>query len=164
MYPSSHVSLLHCLKPPLTAIDSYWEGQNVMGRSGHALGILSLGSPKDLRHLFFLACPRRLLWKRGIKWRSLICSPLLPKFNITSGHSHFCVHTSPTTPLSRDYWGGKTQRLYTNKCGHTSSHLLNWRILSWADCFCCFCFNQLPLTFLCPPQSINFEDRKKGDV
>jgi hypothetical protein len=30
---------------------------------------------------------------------------------------------------SRDYWGGKTQRLYTRTCGHTSSHLLNWRIL-----------------------------------
>ncbi len=67
--------------------------------------------PKTCIIGLFLACPWRLLWKRGTKWRSLICSPLLPNFNITSGHLHFCVNIPPTTLLSQDYWGGKIQRL-----------------------------------------------------
>ena len=42
-----------CSKPPLvTAIDSCGEGQKVMGRKGHALSILSPGSPEDLHHRF----------------------------------------------------------------------------------------------------------------
>ena len=55
----------------------------------------------------------------------LICSPHLPNFNITAGHLHLCVPTPPMTPLSWDYWGGKTQRLFTSTCGHTLRHLLN---------------------------------------
>ena len=53
MQPSSCGSLLYCSKPPLAAINSYREGQKVMGRTGHALGILSPGSPEDLHHRFF---------------------------------------------------------------------------------------------------------------
>ena len=145
--------LLFCIARSLLSLPSthIGRGRRWWAVQGMHLAFFLQDPPKTCVIGFFLVCPWRLLWKRGTKWRSLICSPLLPNFNITSGHSHLCVLTPPTTPLSRHYWGGKTQRLYTSIRGHTSSHLLNWRILSWANWFC-FCFNQLPLTCLCPPQ------------
>ena len=114
--------------------------------------------PRRLASLVFLACPRRLLRKCGTKLRSLICSPLLPNFNITSGHSHLCVLTPPMTPLSQDYGGGKDPK---------TIHKYMWPYIkspAELEAFVDFCFNQLPLTCLCPPQKINFKDRKKGDI
>jgi len=75
MYPSSHGSLLHCSKPPLTAIDSYREGQKVMGHTGHALGILFPGSPEDLRHRVFFDVSAEVAVKAWNKMEELDLLP-----------------------------------------------------------------------------------------
>jgi hypothetical protein len=99
MVASSHGSLLHHSNPPLTAVDSYWEGQKVMGHTGHALGILSPGSPKDLHHQGFLGVSMEVAMKA---WNNMEELDLLPPFS--QFHHYICaltfLHTYPTNNVS----------------------------------------------------------------
>jgi len=83
-----------------------------MGRTGHALGILPPGSPEDLRHCFFFGVSAEVAVKA---WNEMEELDLLPP---SSQFQHYLwalafMHTypPPTTPLSRNCWGGKTRRL-----------------------------------------------------
>jgi len=125
-----------CLQLPLiTAIDSHWEGQKVMGCTGHALGSL-LQDPPNTCGIVFLAYLQFLLWKRGTKWRSLIFSPLLPNINITSGQLAF-MHTYPPndTTLS-SLLGGKDPKTihkymwpYIEPLAELENFVVSWLLL-----------------------------------
>ncbi len=102
-----------------------------MDHTGHALGILSPGSPEDLRHRGFFGVSAEVAVKA---WNKMEALDLLPP---SSQFQHYLwalafMRTYPPndTTLSTLLGGLKTRRLYTSICGHTSSHLLNWRILS----------------------------------
>jgi hypothetical protein len=66
--------------PSLAAIDSYREGQKVMGRTGHVLGILSPGSPEDLSHWVFFGVSAEVAVKAWNKMEELDLLPPSSQF------------------------------------------------------------------------------------
>ena len=70
-----------------------WEGQKVMGRTGHALGILSPGSPKDLRHWGDFGVSVEVAVKAWNKMEELDLLSPSPQFQHYSGHLHLCILT-----------------------------------------------------------------------
>ena len=72
--------LPHHAKPPFTAMNSYQEGQKVMGRTGHALGILSPGSPEDIRHRGFFGVSAEVAVKAWNKMGELDLLPTIARY------------------------------------------------------------------------------------
>ena len=97
-----------CLKPPLvTAIDSYREEQKVMGRTGHALGILSPGSPEDLRHQVFFGVSAEVAVKAWNKMEELDFLPLSSQYqHYLWALAFMCTYPPNDTTLER-LLGGK---------------------------------------------------------
>ncbi len=109
--------------------------------------------PKTCVIRVFLECPRRLLWKCGTKWRSLICSLLLPNFNITSGHSHF-AYLPPQRHHSLETIGGERPEDY--KQVYVAIH----QVTCWIGEFCreliaFVALFQSTTTHISPPSTID---------
>lgn len=72
--------LPHDTKPLFTAMNSYHEGQKVMGCTGHALGILSLGSPEDLSHCGFFGVSAEVAVKAWNQMEELDLLPTIAQY------------------------------------------------------------------------------------
>ena len=103
----------------------------MMGRTGHALGILSPGSPEDLRHRFFFGVSAEVAVKAWNKMEKLDLLPPSSQFQHYLWALAFMRTCPPNdTTLSKLLGGKDPKTINKSICGHTSSHLLNWRILS----------------------------------
>ena len=103
----------------------------MMGRTGHALGILSPGSPEDLHHRGFFGVSAEVAVKA--RWNRMEELDLLPTIAL---YEHYLwaltfMRTYPPneSTLSR-LLGGKDPKTIQKYMWPYSNPLQNWRILS----------------------------------
>ena len=114
--------------------------------------------PRRLASLVFFGMSAEVASKVWNKIEELDLLPPSSQFqHYLWAFAFMCTYPPNDTTLSR-LRGGKDPK---------TIHKYMWPYIkspAELEAFVDFCFNQLPLTCLCPPQKINFKDRKKGDI
>ena len=123
-----------------------------MGHSGHALGILSPGSPKDLHHRFFFGVSTEVAVKAWNKMEELDLLPPSAQFQHYLWALAFMRTYPPNDTTLSTLLGGKDPKTIHKYMWPYIKSLAELENFVVRIAFVAFCFYQLPLTCLCPPQ------------
>ena len=132
-----------------------------MGRTGHALGILSPGSPEDLRHRGFFGVSAEVAVKAWNRMEELDLLPTSAQYEHYLWALAFMRTYPPNESTLSRLLGGKDPKTIQKYMWPYIKSLAELENIVVSLCFVsCFKFHTTHIL----SYQINFEDRKKGDT